>query len=115
MSAALENAKAHFKELLENAWRTLEVPEWGEPGKPLVIHFRPMNLRQQDAIYKHVKEGSLESLVETLIQRAKDGEGKPLFRSVDRRELMNLVDPAVIERIVSAMADDLSVEDAEKN
>jgi len=115
MGAALEKAKSHFRERLENAWQTIEVPEWGEPGAPLVITYRPMNLKQQDAIYKYVQENSLASLVETLIQRARDVDHKPIFRPVDRRELMSEVDPKVIERIVSAMADDISAEDAEKN
>lgn len=115
MGAVLDQAKAHFRERLTDAWQTIEVPEWGSEGNPLVIHYRPMNLKQQDAIYKHVADNSLESLVETLIQRSRDADGKPMFRAVERSELMTQVDPKVIERIVSEMADDVSVEDAAKN
>ena len=90
--------------LIDPGGRGLLLQEPGKPARPLELYYRPTNLRQQDAIYKYINAGSLESLVETLIQRARDADGKRMFRSVDRRELMTEVDPAVIERVVEEMA-----------
>jgi len=118
MSQVLERAKASFRARLSEV-RCIEVPEWGDESGPLRIYVRPATLKERDAIYRHVSAGSLEALVETLIQRARDEEGKPIFRPVDRLELMRHVDPDVIARVVAEINGDEaelpSVEDAEKN
>jgi len=111
MSEIIEKAKAHFRERLSEDMRSVEVPEWGT-----VIHFRPINLRDQDRIYRYIAKGSLEALAETLIVRALDGDGNKLFRPVHKTEFMRAVDPDVITRVCQAMADaGPTVEEAEKN
>lgn len=116
MSDILERAKAHFRDRLSEDMDSIEVSEWGEKDIPLVIYFKPMTLKQQDAIFKHVRAGSLKSLVETLIQRSLNEDGKRLYKSAHMIEFMNHVDPSVIERVVTGMAgDDLDEGDIEKN
>ena len=58
-----------------------------------------------------------EAIVESLIQRALDENGKHLFRSASRTELMRSVDPEIISRIVGEISggDDFESEDIEKN
>lgn len=117
MSNVMERVKAHFKDRLSNGVDSVVVPEWGEGDAPLVIYFRPTNLATQNAIYKHIRDGSLEALVEQLIQQARDEDGNKIFRASDRIELMKHADPAVISRVVKAMNDveEITPEDIEKN
>ncbi|MFQ5510130.1 MAG: hypothetical protein ACE5FN_12480 [Leptospirillia bacterium] len=98
MSEILEKAKGHFKERLSAGLGAIEVPEWGT-----TIHFRPLNLRERDRIHRFAAKDSLEALVETLIVRALDADGKPIFKSVHRTELMREVDPEVIARVCEEM------------
>jgi len=98
MSAILEKAKSHFKELLSAGLAEIHVPEWD-----FTIYCRPLNLRERDRIHKFAAKDSLEALVETLIVRSLDGDGKPLFKSVHRTELMREVDPEVIARVCEEM------------
>jgi len=99
MSNILEKAKGHFKDRLSAGMGSVEVPEWGGD----TIHFRPLNLRERDRIHKFATKDSLEALVETLIVRALDADGKPLFKNVHRTELMREVDPEVIARVCEEM------------
>ncbi|MDH5528363.1 MAG: hypothetical protein OEY97_13815 [Nitrospirota bacterium] len=98
MSEILEKAKGHFKERLSAGMGTVEVPEWGT-----TIHFRPLNLKERDRIHQFAAKDSLEALVETLIVRALDADGKPIFKSVHRTELMREVDPEIIARVCEEM------------
>lgn len=119
MSDVLNRAKEHFSLRLEEEKYVL-VPEWGteKDGKkiPLKIFYKPMSLKTQDRIFKHVQAGTLKSLAETLIQRALNEDGSKMFKPVHMTELMGLVDPEVIETIVSEMAGGYpDIEEAEKN
>ncbi len=116
MSNILERAKGHFRDKLSEEMKFIDVPEWGEENKPLRIFYKPMNLKSQDRIFKHVREGSLQSLAQTLIERARNEDESKMFKPVHMTEFMNAVDPEVIEHIVTEMAgDEPDDEDAEKN
>lgn len=107
MSDILENAKRHFEERISGQMDYVLVPEWSSNEKePLKIYYKPMNLVDQNKIFKFVREGSLESLVETLIVRARNEDGSKMFKPVHKTEFMRQVDPRVIERICEAMATD---------
>lgn len=98
MSEILEKAKSHFRERLEGGMESVEVPEWG-----VTIHFKPETLRQRAAVHKAAQTSIADGLVEKLIQRALDADGKPLFKGVHRTELLREVDPDVVTRICMAM------------
>lgn len=116
MSDILDKAMSHFRDRLSEDMEYVSVPEWGDKDNPLLIYYKPMTLKQQDAIFKHVRAGSLKSLVETLLQRSLDEDGKRLFKTVHMTEFMRKVDPDVIERIVTEMGGgDIDPEEAEKN
>lgn len=100
--SAIEKAKEHFLAKTQSEPRRIHVDEWD-----LDIYVKPLTLQEQDRIYKYVRDGSLESLAETLIVRAKDENGAALFTSVNKTELMHMVDPEVMQKIVVAMADDI--------
>lgn len=114
--SAISQARAHFAARLEEV-RLVEVEEWGEDGKPLPIFVHVMNMLDRNKIYKFLRDGSLEAMVEALILRARDEDGNKLFKPADRQDLMRKVDPDIIIRIVNAMNDDAdySVEEAAKN
>ena len=44
-----------------------------------------------------------EALVESILQKALNPEGKPLFSKFDKQTLMHDVDPAVLIKIASAI------------
>ena len=56
-------------------------------------------------------------LIETLILKALDAEGKPMFNRLDKIAMMNEVDPAVITRVVGEInaSDIVDFEALEKN
>lgn len=100
MNIVLSNAQKHFKEQLQNnPCDPIHVPEWD-----CTIHYRPMTGKQSDAILKYVNEGALfGAMVESLIQRAKTEDNKPMFRPVERTVLMTQVDKNVVERVTMEM------------
>ena len=98
--------------------RTLDVPEWGKPGAPLVIHYRRPNLNHLAAAIEagHAKN-PIRQNVDVLCQIAMDGQGKPLFRRLDAVALMEDADPVVLGRVMRDMGiiDGASEAELEKN
>lgn len=110
----MENIKAHYSGI-RSELRTIDVPEWGDGAESLVIYYRPMNLQEQDMIFKYVQDKSLKSLAQTLIVRALNKDGAKLFRPADMMELMKHADADVIERICIEMGGRDDAGDAAKN
>ena len=113
MSEILEKAKAQFRERLSGDLSSVEVPEW-----ETTVYFKPsMNLRQQEKVLALSSQGkAAEAIAMTMILRALDEDGKPLFKTVELGEIMRGVDPDVVARIVSEMnADEFSDDEIEKN
>ncbi len=108
----LAKAKTHWRDKLVAPMESVVVPEWDT-----TIFFKPTTLAQRNTIFRYVNDGSLESLVQTLIIRALDEDGKRLFSNADKKDLMEKVDPDVIVNIISAMNDEpeTTIEDARKN
>ena len=96
--SVLNNATEHFKSKLSGGLQKVTVPEWKTD-----IYFKatyPFAVEQK--IIQLQSEGkTVEALVETLIQKALDPEGKPIFGKFDKTPLMNEVDPNVIIRVCS--------------
>lgn len=109
----VERAIAHYKDL---GSQRLEVPEWGEAGKPLVVTWTPLTIRERRAIFRPGKPQDDEQLaVDTLIQKARDEAGKPLFTLDDRDQLLHSADARVIARIAMAILRGPNADDQEKN
>lgn len=99
--SVLQNAQAHFKEILAGGLKgPVHVPEWNTD-----IYFKASTtLAQESKIYELQNQGKgVEALVTSLILRALDGEGKPVFQLTDKIELMRSVDPQVILRVLADM------------
>jgi len=108
----IEKAKSHFKNKNVNV---IEVPEWGEEGKPFLIYSTPFTLAEKDKIFKGSQESSLKVLVDCLILKSKDEKGDSLFTLEHKRDLLNSVDPDVIVRIANEMISTATVDETIKN
>jgi len=100
MSKILQAAQAHFKDILAGGLKgPIRVPEWDNAE----IWYKPSTtLAQEGKIFELQSQGkAVEALVTSLIQRALDGEGKPVFQITDKPELMRSVDPTVLLRVIS--------------
>lgn len=117
MSDILTNAKRHFTTRRAAGMQSLEVPEWGTDEAPAVIWYRPLNLAERARIDAAMQSGPrMEAFAEALIVRALDEQGKPLFRGIERGELLREVDPDVLIRTINRMnADSPDDEELEKN
>ena len=102
---AIEKATSHFRERLNGELLHLDVPEWGETGKPFKIYFKPLvNFKAQEKIFKLVSDGkSSEALCMTLVIRALNADGKNLFQEGHMGQLMHETDPDVVSGIVTRM------------
>ena len=94
----MNKATGHFKAKMSGGLECLEVPEWEAN-----VWFKPSaTLKQTEAFVKlHQAGNTMEAMVEVLVQRALDQEGMPLFKSADKFELMNGVDPEIIISIAT--------------
>lgn len=98
--SVLDKAKNHYQTILSGGLQSIEVPEW-----ETTIYFKPVTnfTVEQKIIELHSKGKTVEALVESLIQRALDADGKRLFTTADKVTLMREVDPNVIVSIVTKM------------
>jgi hypothetical protein len=104
MSKVLQQAKKHFHSLNSGDLQSLEVPEWGT-----TVYWKVggLNFAQQSKVIELTNAGkTAEALVEMLILRALDSDGKKMFKPVEKTEIMREVDPNIILKIVTAMGED---------
>lgn len=94
--SVIDNASEHFKSKLAGGLKKVSVPEWKTD-----IYFKPAYpfSVEQKIIQLQSAGNTVEALVETLIAKALDPEGKPLFSKFNKSKLMNDVDPNVIIRV----------------
>lgn len=99
----LSKAKEHFKEIANQGTAHIDVPEWDT-----VVYWNigGLNFAQQSKVIELQQSGkSAEALVEMMIMRAQDSEGKRMFKLAEKTEIMREVDPNVILKVVTAMGD----------
>ena len=104
----LQKAQEHYKAKLDAEPRALEVPEWGE-----TVYIKPgISLLRLGEIMELANSGkAAEAMVLTLVYRLIDEEGRPLFKKVERTEMMRSVDPDVLARIVGIINEETPTED----
>lgn len=115
MSSPIEKATAHFRSKISGEMSAINVEEWG-----LKIYYKPSaTLKEQAQIIEYSQKGAtVEALVETLIQRARNEDGTKMFSKADKQVFMNEVDPEVIIDVVSrinGVDENLDVDEAGKN
>jgi len=109
--SVIDRVKEHFE---SKGIKKIEVAEWGEEGKPLVIYCNPFTLAEKRNLFKGARTDDLAVLVDAIVLKAKDEEGNKLFKLDDKKVLMNNADPEVIARVSTEMLNTVSLEDAEK-
>jgi len=105
----LEKAKAHFKHILANeGLHCILVPEWGDENQSAKIYFKPMAAMPVKTYSRLVELGSqqtVEAFVDILILRCLDEQGKPLFKAVDKTEMLREISPIVVCDIIRQMGE----------
>ena len=109
MSTLLEQAKQHFRELIQGqGLHCIEIPEWSEKDKPAKLYFRPLAALPVHIYSKVVALGlqqTVEAFVDILILRGLDENAQPIFRSVDRTEMLRSISPVVVCNIIKQMSE----------
>jgi hypothetical protein len=107
----IDRVKAQFEAL---GIKKIEVAEWGEEGKPLIIYCSPFTLGEKRNLFKGAKNDDLGVLVDAIVLKAKDADGNKIFKLDDKLTLLNSADANVIAKVSTEMLNGVSYEDAEK-
>ena len=103
-TSVLEKAKSHMRDKIGAGLKgPIAVPEWETE-----VFYKPATTFHQESKVIELQQAgkTVEALVQTLINRALDKDGKHIFRLADKQDLMRGVDPAVILRIIQGMNDE---------
>jgi hypothetical protein len=103
--------KAQFESL---GIKKIEVAEWGEEGKPLVIYSSPITLGEKRNLFKNAKNDDLGVLVDVIVLKSKNADGEKIFKLDDKQVLLNNADANVIARVSTEILSSTSYEEAEK-
>jgi hypothetical protein len=109
--SVIDRVKEHFE---NKGIKKIEVAEWGEEGKPLEIYAKPFTLAEKRNLFKNAKNDDLAVLVDAIVLKALDGDGKKIFKLDDKKTLLNSADPDVIANVATKMLNTVTPEDAEK-
>lgn len=109
----MSKARSHFSEVMSQELKSFYIEEWDE-----TIYFKKgSNFASEAKVIELQNQGkTAEALIQVMINKTLDKDGKRVFTDASKTELMHSVDPNVILKIVNAInSDSVSVEDAEKN
>ncbi|MFN9907376.1 MAG: hypothetical protein ACK56F_14860, partial [bacterium] len=68
------------------------------------LYVRPLTLAESQKIQQSVKaDNVVDALITTLIVRARNADGQPVFKLAQKSEILHSVDPDVVCRIVTGM------------
>lgn len=115
MSDFRKNITTHFKNKVSGDLQKISVPEWGmdvyyKSAYAFATESKIIELQQQGKV--------VEALVESMIQKCLDPDGKPIFTPADRQMLLREADPDVILRVAGTLnsaTSEYKYEDVEKN
>lgn len=111
----MSKIRTHYRETVSGELKEIEVPEWDTT----FYYKRGTNFQTEAKVMELQNAGkTAEALVQVLINRLLDDEGKRVFNEHNKADLMRNADPKVLLQIVSQINDDddpISVEDAGKN
>lgn len=99
MNAVISKAKEHFT---LQATQSVDVPEWGVNGRPLIVYFKPLSIGQRRKIWRNEAgepvDGTL-AVVRAVMFQALDANGKRLFSDMDEHALTYEVDSEVVSSL----------------
>jgi len=109
--SVIDRVKDHFE---NQGVKKIEVAEWGEEGKPLIIYSTPMSMAEKRNLFKSAKDGDLAVMVDAIVLKAKDAEGNKIFKLDDKKVLMNSADPEVIAKVAGEILNTTPLDEIEK-
>ena len=109
--SVIDRVKEHFE---NQGVKKIEVAEWGEEGKSLIIYSKPFTLAEKRNLFKGARQDDLGVLVDAIVLKARDNEGNKIFKLDDKKTLLNNADPDVIARVATEMLNTVPYEEAEK-
>jgi len=107
----IDRVKAQFESL---GIKKIEVAEWGEEGKPLIIYCSLITLGEKRNLFKNAKNDDLGVLVDVIVLKSKNADGEKIFKLDDKQVLLNNADANVIARVSTEILSSTSYEEAEK-
>lgn len=112
----ISKAKSHFAEVMNAELKSFYIEEWDHT----FYYKKGTNFKSEAKILELQNAGKTgEALVQMIINRCLDKDGKRVFSEHQKAELMNSVDPNVLVKIVNGLNEDddepLGVEEAAKN
>jgi hypothetical protein len=93
-----ERIRAEFD---SHAIISTEVPEWGEGDQPLEVFAKPITLAELSKIQKYAGSDEAMLSVYTVLFKALNSDGEPLFKLSDKSLLMNGANAAVVGRLAN--------------
>lgn len=112
--SAIDIVTKHFQGKVAGVLKHHHVEAWG-----LDVYFRPTTTLKQEARIVELSQQNktVEALVETIIIKALDEAGNPLFTQYDKAALMNEADPTVVLALARVLNNNElpTVDEAEKN
>lgn len=101
--SVIAQAKGHFE---TQPVRTIEVPEWGTGGKPLVVYYKQLSVAERRKCWRNsagdLVDGTL-ACVRAVLFQARDAKRARLFDDMDEHALTYEVDSDVVSRIGAAI------------
>jgi len=90
----------HYQSSIGGELQKFKCEEWD-----CDIYFRTTYpLKDEAKIMQLTQEGkTVEALVESIVTKARDADGKRLFHDADRIKLMNEADPQVVIKVATAI------------
>ena len=111
-------AKQIAAKLAEREKLHVDVPEWGEPDKPVRLYFDKFNIRDMSKLQRKYKDfatnPTLDAMVDAIIAKVEDEHGEKVFTIEDRPTLMG-AEVGTIAMIFSAVFNGPTFEEHEKN
>ena len=100
MSKTLEKITKHYHKEIDGEALKLHVDEWDMD----IFYKRTYPFRVESKVLEMQAKGQIvEALVESVIQKAMDSNGKRIFDEADRSVLMNEADPTVITKVAGTI------------
>ena len=93
----------HYQSSIAGELKKYHVKEWDTD-----IYYRTTYpLKDEARVLELQAQGkTIEALVESIITKARDKEGKKIFMEADRVKLMNEADPLVVVRVATTINND---------
>jgi len=107
LDSALDKITNHYLERVQSNVRTIRVEELD-----LDVYVYPLNLAQQERLVKLWNEGeNYEAMLESIILRARDEKGVPMFDQKDKEKLRKQADPELLMWLAKEINADAADED----